>query len=85
MPAHRDDRASGRITVVLRLYPSDDLLPDHSHKFLHLPLHLLHAFAHLQDDGNTGDVYSQIASEIQNELESLEILISVKACVPFSA
>jgi hypothetical protein len=30
-------------------------------KALHLPVHLFHALTHLQNDGNAGNVYTQVA------------------------
>src|SRR6266700_376726 len=54
------------------------LLLDGFHEILDLPLHFFHALAHLQDDGDPADVYAQIACQIQDELEALQIVVGVK-------
>src|ERR1700740_789937 len=37
------------------------------HELRHLSLHFLHALAHLNDDGDTGDVYAELARQRQDE------------------
>src|SRR5258707_414342 len=60
-------------------------LLDGLHEILNLPLHFFHALAHLQDDGNAADVYAQIACQIQNELQALQIFVRVESRVAFIA
>src|SRR5262249_42949288 len=55
------------------------------HEVLHLPLHLFHAFAHVQNDGDAGNVYTEIAGETKNEFEPLKILIGIETSVPLSS
>src|SRR5208282_3604639 len=52
---------------------------------LHLAVHLFHALAHLQDDGDAGDVDAEVAGEVENELEPLQIFIGVEAGVALGA
>ena len=40
-----------------------NLLLDVLHKVVHLPLHLFHALAHLQDDGHPADIHAQVARQ----------------------
>src|SRR5271168_1115239 len=54
-------------------------------KRLHLAVHLLHALAHLQNDGDAGDVDAKIAREIEDEFKALQILIRVEPCIPLGA
>src|SRR5215469_5811867 len=55
------------------------------HEILNLPLHLFHALAHLQDDRNAANVYPQVASQIENEFQPLQVLIGIKSRVSFGA
>jgi len=51
------------------------------YKILNLPLHLLHALAHLQDDGHAAD-FTPGRGKRKDKLQSLEIFIGIKASVP---
>ena len=64
-----------------------DYLPESGelNPFLHLALHLLHARAHLQDDGHAGDVHAQVAGEREDELQPLQVLLGVEAGVALGA
>src|SRR5205814_1253997 len=55
------------------------------HEILDLALHLFHALAHLQDDGDAADVHAQVARQIKNKFEALQVVIGVEACVAFGA
>src|SRR5271163_4206986 len=55
------------------------------HEILDLMLHFFHALAHLQNNSNAADVYSQIARQRQNEFKPLQIFIGVKPSVAFGA
>ena len=52
VPADGNNRTTRRISAVLRMRACDYLLADQSHELLHLPLHLFHPLAHLQNDGD---------------------------------
>ena len=64
--------------------PCEYLALDELDEVLHLPLHFLHAFAHVQNDGNTRDVNAQVAGKAEYEFEPLNILIRVKARIALS-
>src|SRR5262249_49586567 len=85
IPADWNNGTAGRIGALLRMGTRDYLLPNQPDEFLHLPLHLFHALAHLQDDCNAGDVNPEIASQIENEFKALQILIGIKPRVVLSA
>ena len=80
---HRDrtpDRHQSRLLPLrLRLmHPVQHLRPHVLDEPLHLPVHLLHALAHLQHNRNPRDIHAQIARQIQNELQPLDVLIRVQ-------
>ena len=51
------------------------------HKTLHLPVHLLHALAHLQNDRDAGDIDPEVARQIQDELEAFQVFVGIEARV----
>ena len=55
------------------------------HEALHLAIHLFHAFPHLQNDGDAGDVDAEVAGEVEDELEAFEVLIGIDAGIAFAA
>ena len=71
---------SGRL-----LHAAKHLVAHIADEVLHVRVHLLHAFAHLQDDGNAGDVDPKIPGKVQDELQPFQILIRVEPGVPFRA
>ena len=75
-PSYRNYGAACRI--VSRIRARHDFLLQILHEVLNLPLHLFHAFAHLQDDRNPADVHTQVPRQVQNELEPLQVFIRVE-------
>src|SRR5437868_3942069 len=61
LPPHRHQRPLRR--VGMHVWTRHYFLLHKFHEVLYLPLHLFHALAHLQDDGNAGNVYSQLARQ----------------------
>ena len=45
---------------------------------LHLPVHLLHALAHLEDDCDSRNIHAQIPRQVQDELQPLQVLIGIE-------
>ena len=60
---------------------SKNLALNKFYELLHLPLHLFHALAHVEDDRNTRDVHAKIAREVEDEFQTPEILFGVEARV----
>jgi len=60
------------------LHPGQHLGAHKVHKPLHLAVHLLHPLAHLQHDGNAGNIYAEISREVQDELQPLQVFIGIK-------
>src|ERR1700758_140272 len=60
-----------------------DLLLNVLYEVLNLALHLFHALAHLQNDGDAGNVHTKVAGQVQNELQPLQIFVGVKAGITF--
>jgi hypothetical protein len=67
------------------LHAGDHLGADVLDEVLHLLIHGFHALAHLQDDGDAGDVDAEIAGEVEDELEALEVFVGIEAGVAFGA
>src|SRR5579864_4342575 len=66
-------------------HASRHFLLDKSDELLHLPVHLFHAFPHLQDDGHSRDVHSQIPGEREDEFQPLQIFFGVQTGVALCA
>jgi hypothetical protein len=79
--ADRNDRTLGRISG--RPSPRQHFLLDGFHEILDLILHFFHALAHLQDDGDAADVHAEIARQVQNEFQPLQVFVGVEASVAF--
>ncbi len=58
--------------------PRQHLGPDIIDEPLHLPVHLLHALTHLQHNRDPGDVHPQVARQIQDEFQTLQVLIGIE-------
>jgi hypothetical protein len=67
------------------LHAGDHLGTDVLDEVLHLLVHGFHALAHLEDDGDARDVDTEVAGEVEDELEALEVFVGVEAGVAFSA
>ncbi len=70
---------------VVCLETGQHLRPHILDKVLHLPVHLFHALAHLQDDGDPGNVHAQVASQVQDELQPLQVFVGIEPRVPVGA
>ena len=46
-------------------------------KCLHFALHLFQTLAHVQNDFHSGQIHTQVASEVQYQFEPLQIFLSV--------
>jgi len=44
-------------------------------EFLDLRLHLVHLLAHVEDDLDARQIHAQIAREVQNDFEPLQVFI----------
>jgi len=62
-----------------------DFILHKADKLLHFAVHVFHAFPHRQDDGNAGDIYAQVSSQVENELQPLQIFFRIKARVAVGA
>src|SRR5580704_3046643 len=60
-------------------------LLDVFHEILDLTLHLFRTLAHLQDDGDPADVYTQVAGQGKNKFQPLQVFVGIKPGVTFSA
>ena len=65
------------------LHPRQHLRAHVLDKVLHLPVHRFHPLPHLQDDRDPGNVHAQIARQVQDELQPLEVLVRVEPRVAF--
>src|SRR6202034_2754624 len=61
------------------------LLIEGLHKALNLLLHRFHLLAHVQDDLHARQVHPQLARQLQNHFQPLQILIRIEPRVPFAA
>src|SRR5215469_2357173 len=82
--ANGNDGALARIGVSLA-GPKSDFLLYKADKLLHLPVHFFHALAHLQNDRDSGNVHSQIAGQVQDELQPLQVVFGIEARVAFGS
>jgi hypothetical protein len=62
-----------------------DFILHKADELLHLSVHVFHALAHLQNNGNPGNVHAQVTGKIQDELQPLQIFFGIKACVAVRA
>src|SRR5262249_52038887 len=67
------------------LVRAHELLPHPGHELRDLALHLLHLPAHVEDDLHPGQVHSEVAREVQDDLELPEVGLRVEARVAFGA
>ncbi len=81
-PPDRNECAAGGIGLA---HARHHLLLEVGEEFVHLALHLLHAGAHVEDDGDAADVHAQVARQRQNDLQSLQVIIGVEAGVALGA
>src|SRR4051794_35012168 len=65
--------------------PCHQLAIQGSDEFLDLRLHLAHLLAHVEDDLHASQIYAEIAREVQNYLQPLEIVLRVEARVAVAA
>src|SRR5207245_10408252 len=50
-----------------------------------MPVHRLHAVAHLQDGSDAADVHAEVAGKIEDEFEALQVLVGIETRVAFGA
>src|SRR5215472_99411 len=82
--ANGNEGALARIGVSLA-GPKSDFLVYKADKLLHLPVHLFHALAHLQNDRDSGNVHAQIAGQVQDELQPLQVVFGIEARIAFGS
>src|SRR5262249_4662065 len=83
-PANGNDCALAGIRLCVA-YAVGYFLLNEADEFLHLPVHLFHALPHLQDDGDSGNVYAQVASQGQNEFQPLQTFFSIETGIALGA
>ena len=54
-------------------------------KCLDLPLHLGHLFAHVQNDFDARQIHAQVARQLENHFQPLQIVVGVEARVAVAA
>src|ERR1700682_1436711 len=72
-----DDRVPLRLLLHSRRDPRQLLLHDLG-EFAHLPFHLNHLFAHVQNDFDAGEVHSHVARQRENYVEAFQIAVGIK-------
>lgn len=81
-PRDRDERLAGRkCLAVFRKFARVDL--EIFEETLELSLHLIHLFAHIEDDLNAGEIDPEFAGKREDDLEPLEVGILVKPCISY--
>src|ERR1700736_161716 len=74
---HPDDRVPLRLLLHSRRDPRQLLLHDLG-EFAHLPFHLNHLFAHVQNDFDAGEVHAHVARQRENYVEAFQIAVGIK-------
>src|SRR4051794_2904751 len=65
--------------------PIRQLVIETLHKGFDLALHGLHLGAHIQDDLDAGQVYAEVARQMQDHLQTPEVLIGIEPRVSVAA
>ena len=81
--AHGDHGGAGLAGGVL--HAGEHFGADVVDEVLHLVVHGFHALTHLENDGDAGDVDAEVAGEVEDELEALEVFVGIEAGVAFGA
>jgi hypothetical protein len=82
-PAEGDDGALAGIGLRMA-GPEGNFFLHKPDEILHFAVHVLHTFPHLENDGDSGDIDAEIASQVQDELQALQVLFRVEASVALS-
>src|SRR6516164_2534164 len=62
-----------------------ELAVERGDEALHLPLHLRHLLPHVENDLDAREVHTELARQMQDDLQSLEIAVSIEPRVAFAA
>src|SRR5579863_3852830 len=82
LPRRSSHNRGAILPILARIKPPRHLAAHKMRKRLHLRLHLRHLVPHVQNNFDPRQIHAQLARQIQNHLEPLQVLIRIQPRIP---